>query len=79
MSKPESVVEALERLGPEHVVDGQELCPQCDGLSPGISIDGETVMHCSTCHDAHAVTVEQANRWREDMKARYAGRKGFSE
>jgi hypothetical protein len=22
-------------------------------------------MHCSTCHDKHAVTVEAADRWRE--------------
>jgi DNA-directed RNA polymerase subunit M/transcription elongation factor TFIIS len=27
-------------------------------------MDGETVMHCSTCHDKHAVTVEEADRWR---------------
>jgi hypothetical protein len=72
------LIEKLERLGPEKVIDGYELCPQCDGLSPGIHMDGETIMHCSTCHDRHAVTVEEANRWREAMRARYAGRKGFS-
>jgi hypothetical protein len=46
-----------------------DLCPACDGLSPGISMDGETIMHCSTCHDKHAVTVEDADRWREEMRA----------
>jgi hypothetical protein len=59
--KPESLVETLRRLGPEHVVEGKELCPQCDGLSPGLSID-ERIIHCSLCHDAHAVTVEEADR-----------------
>jgi hypothetical protein len=66
MSNPaRELVEKLEKLGPEQVVDGYELCPQCDGLSPGIARDGETVMHCSTCHDNHAVTVEGADSWRE--------------
>ncbi len=37
-----NVVETLRELGPEKVVDGLELCPCCDGLSPGISMDGET-------------------------------------
>jgi hypothetical protein len=36
MSKREYLVETLKRLGPEHVVDGAELCPQCDGLSPAL-------------------------------------------
>ena len=61
---PRELVKKLEQLGPEQVVDGYELCPQCDGLSPGIHMDGETIMHCSTCHDKHAVTVEEADRWR---------------
>jgi hypothetical protein len=74
---PRDLVEKLKNLGPEKVVDGYELCPQCDGLSPGLSID-ERIMHCSTCHDAHAVSVEDADRWREQMRARDAGRKGFS-
>jgi hypothetical protein len=66
MSNPSiELVEKLEKLGPEQVVDGYELCPQCDGLSPGIATDGETIMHCSTCHDDHAVTVEAADHWRE--------------
>jgi hypothetical protein len=33
---PRDLVEKLEKLGPEQVVDGYELCPQCDGLSPGL-------------------------------------------
>ena len=59
---PRELVKKLEQLGPEQVVDGYELCPQCDGLSPGIHMDGETIMRCSTCHDK--VTVEEADRWR---------------
>jgi hypothetical protein len=70
MSKREDLVETLKRLGPEHVVDGQELCPQCDGLSPGLSIN-ERIVHCRLCHDAHAVSVEDADRWREEMRKRY--------
>jgi hypothetical protein len=34
MRRREELVETLERLGPENVVDGMELCPACDGLSP---------------------------------------------
>ena len=67
MSKRENLVEMLRRLMPEHVVDGKELCPQCDGLSPGLSID-ERLIHCSTCHDAHTVTVEEADRWRREVQ-----------
>jgi hypothetical protein len=70
MSEPENLVDTLKRLGPEHVVDGKELCPQCDRLSPGLSID-EPIIHCSLCHDAHAVTVEEADRWREEMWKRH--------
>jgi hypothetical protein len=48
MSNPSrELVEKLENLGPEQVVDGYELCPQCDGLSPGIATDGETIMHAA--------------------------------
>jgi DNA-directed RNA polymerase subunit M/transcription elongation factor TFIIS len=71
---PRELVEKLEQLGPEQVVDGYELCPQCDGLSPGIRMDGETIMHCSTCHDKHAVTVEEADRWRRAVANRYERR-----
>ena len=52
-----NVVETLRELGPEKVVDGSELCPCCDGLSPGISADGETIVHCPVCHDRNVVTV----------------------
>lgn len=56
-----------------------DVCPACDGLSPGISIDGETIMHCAVCHDTGKVTPEDANRWREEMRKQHgqAGR-GFS-
>jgi hypothetical protein len=66
MSKPSrELVEKLMNLGPEKVVDGYEICPQCDGLSPGIDMDGETIVHCPTCHDKNAVTVEEAHSYRE--------------
>ena len=71
---PRELVKKLEQLGPEQVVDGYELCPQCDGLSPGIHMDGETIMHCSTCRDKHAVTVEEADRWRRAVANRYERR-----
>ena len=70
-----TLVEKLRQLGPELVVEGFELCPSCDGLSPGIAIDGETVMHCHVCHDQNAVTVADAGRWRDEMRKRY-GRTG---
>jgi hypothetical protein len=38
------------------------VCPACTGLSPGISIDGETIMHCPVCQDTGKVTVEEADR-----------------
>jgi len=72
---PRDLFEKLEKLGPEQVVDGYELCPQCRGLSPGIHVDGETVMHCSTWHDKHAVTVEVADRWREAARKYCAGQR----
>jgi hypothetical protein len=54
------------------------VCPACMGLSPGIAADGKTIMHCDLCHDTGRVTLEQARNWEEEMRARYAGRKGFS-
>jgi hypothetical protein len=41
------------------------------GLSPGIAIDGETIMHCALCHDTGTVTVEEAERWRHEMADRH--------
>lgn len=70
-----ALVEKLSKLGPEQVVDGFELCPSCDGLSPGIAMDGETIMHCPVCHDQNAVAVADADRWRDEMRKRY-GRPG---
>jgi hypothetical protein len=74
MSNRESLVETLRRLGPEQVVDGMELCPACDALSPGISADGETIMHCELCRDAGTVAVEEANRWRQAMEKKYGSK-----
>jgi hypothetical protein len=78
MSKDQKLVQTLLRLGPEQVVDGRELCPQCDGLSPGLGFrrnesgeHEEFIMHCSTCNDIHIVSVEDADRWREAMRKRY--------
>jgi DNA-directed RNA polymerase subunit M/transcription elongation factor TFIIS len=39
-------------------------------------MDGETIMHCSTCHDKHAVTVEEADRWRRAVANKYE-RRGY--
>ena len=68
---PRELVKKLEQLGPEQVVDGYELCPQCDGLSPGIHMDGETIMHCPAYHDQGMVTVQEADRWRRLMQELY--------
>ena len=66
-----NLVETLRELGPEKVVDGSELCPCCDGLSPGISMDGQTIVHCPVCHDRNVVTVEDADRWRSEIRKRH--------
>ena len=39
------------------------VCYACDGLSPGISVDGETIMHCPVWHDTSKVRPEEAERW----------------
>jgi len=70
----DNLLETLRRLGPEHVVDGMELCPSCDSLSPGIAMDGETVMHCPVCHDKGMVTVEETDRWRRRMQELYGSK-----
>jgi hypothetical protein len=41
----------------------------------GISIDGETIMHCPVCHDREKVTVEEADRWRREMRGKYGAGK----
>ena len=41
----------LYEVGPGQAVEGYELCGNCMGLSPGISMDGETLTHCPLCHD----------------------------
>jgi hypothetical protein len=70
MSNRETL-ETLCRLGPEQVLDGRELCPCCDSLSPGIAMDGETIVHCPVCHDKGMVTVEEADHWRQEMREKY--------
>jgi len=74
------LVDRLRRLGPEHVLNGRELCPACDSLSPGLGFrrgaDGEIeecVMPCELCHGAGAVTVEVADCWRREMAKRRGG------
>ena len=66
--KDRKLVETLMNLGPEQVVDRHELCPACDGRSPGISIDGETIVHCPVCYDKGMVTVVEAERGRQEMR-----------
>jgi hypothetical protein len=38
------MLQALPRLGPEKVLNGIELCPCCDSLSPGIAMDGKRLL-----------------------------------
>jgi hypothetical protein len=45
-------------------------CPACDGLSPGITIDGETIMHCAVCNETGKVTPEQNERFWEAVRER---------
>jgi hypothetical protein len=40
----------------------EAVCYACDGLSPGISVDGETIMHCPVCQDTSKVKPEEAER-----------------
>jgi hypothetical protein len=65
------LLDALRKLGPEKVLDGMELCPCCDSLSPGIAMDGETIVHCPICHDKGMVTVEEAERGRAEIRAHF--------
>jgi hypothetical protein len=71
-------LEALRKLGPEKVLDGYELCPCCDSLSPGIGFrrgaSGEIeeyIMHCPICHDKGFVTIEEADRGREEIRKQF--------
>jgi hypothetical protein len=64
---------------------GTQTCPQCDALSPQVGYvrgaDGEyreAIIDCSLCRSTGKVTLEQARQWEEEMRTRYAGRKGFS-
>jgi hypothetical protein len=34
-------------------------------------MDGETIVHCPVCHDRNVVTVEDADRWRNEMRKRH--------
>jgi len=61
----------LRKLGPEQVIDGHELCPTCDSLSPSIDMDGETIVHCPICRDKGIVSTEEAERWRQEMRERF--------
>ena len=59
------------------VEEGDELppgvCPACMGLSPGIAIDGETIMHCVVCRDSGTVTAQEAERWQRRWPSGAAG------
>jgi hypothetical protein len=77
---PRDLVEKLRRLGPEKVVDGHELCPACHGLSPAVGWrtassgdDEEYIIDCNVCHSRHAVTVEEADCWRNEMRQKHGG------
>jgi hypothetical protein len=61
----EELREKLWQPGPERKADGRELCPACDGLSPGLDLTGEHIVHCSVCQDGHVVSVTATNDWRD--------------
>jgi hypothetical protein len=65
------MLQALRRLGPEKVLNGIGLCPCCDSLSPGIAMDGETIVHCPVCYDKGMVAFEAADRWRQKLREKY--------
>jgi hypothetical protein len=44
------------------------MCPCCTGLSPGIAMDGETIVHCPVCHDTGKATPKEAERYEEEMR-----------
>ena len=50
------------------------VCPACMGLSPGIAIDGETIMHCPVCKDTGKVTPEEAERYWQAVEEREKAR-----
>ena len=50
------------------------VCPACMGLSPGIDIDGETIMHCPVCRDIGKVTPEESERYWKAVEEREKGR-----
>jgi hypothetical protein len=47
------------------ISDTEVVCSSCDGLSPGIDMDGCTIMHCPVCGDADRLTLEDAKAWVE--------------
>jgi hypothetical protein len=61
----EELREKLWQLGPERKVDGRELCPACDGLSRGLDLTGEHIVHCRVCNDQHVVSIKEADAWRD--------------
>jgi hypothetical protein len=69
------LVEKLRKVGPEQVVDGFQLCPCCDSLSPGIAMDGETIMHCPICHHSGKVTPKENERFWETVEQQRKARR----
>jgi hypothetical protein len=84
----EAGAEAMARnaVAPEdddEILDGVQfgelppgVCPACMGLSPGIAIDGETIMHCSLCGNSGKVTPEQAEKYWKGVEEREGKREG---
>jgi hypothetical protein len=60
----------LLEVGPSQEISGHELCPVCGGLSPGVDMTGENIVHCPLRHDGHVVTVAAADRWWKEMAER---------
>ena len=61
----EELREKPRQVEPERAVNGRELCPACDGLSPGVDLTGEHIVYCSLCQDGHVVSVKAADDWRD--------------
>jgi hypothetical protein len=60
----------MKRNDNEHSERPADLCPYCDGLSPGVDMTGERIIHCPLCGNKHIVTPEEVKAWEEEMRTR---------
>jgi hypothetical protein len=71
---PEDDDEILDRVQFGELPPG--VCPACMGPSPGIAIDGATIIHCNLCGDSGKVTPEQAEKYWKGVEEREGKREG---